>query len=117
VSAAPDRPWSASIRRPWLGEQGGGPPAGARKSETIPEVRADRTAHYEDGSTRQYGVQVACARGGRDFTSAAKEARSSKEAEDLELSGAVKLLASDGFQLDVEQATYSQEASVVSAPG
>ncbi len=89
-----------------------------RENQETFVVRADRTAHYEDGSTRQYGVQVVVRkRGGRDFTVTAKEARSSNQGEELELSGAVKLLATDGFQLDVEQATYSQEASVVSATG
>jgi LPS export ABC transporter protein LptC len=89
-----------------------------KDNEETFEVRADKTFRYEDGSTRQYGVQVAVRRrGGRDFTVSAKEARSSKQGDELELTGDVKLLASDGFQLNVERATYSQETSVVSATG
>ncbi len=40
------------------------------------EVRADKTLHYNDGSTRQYGVRVSVRnRSGRDFIVTADEAR------------------------------------------
>jgi LPS export ABC transporter protein LptC len=89
-----------------------------KENEETFEVRADRTFHYEDGSMRQYGVRVAVRkRGGRDFTVTAKEARSTKEGEDLELNGDVKLLASDGFELAVQHATYNQQQNLVTAEG
>ncbi|HEY6506627.1 MAG TPA: LPS export ABC transporter periplasmic protein LptC, partial [Vicinamibacterales bacterium] len=87
-------------------------------SEERFEVRADRTLHYTDGSTRQYGVRVLVRnRSGRDFAVTANEARSGKDEMDVELSGQVQLSASDGFELSAEAATYTKGQGLVQAPG
>ena len=98
--SAPRRPWSASTRRPCsrARRRSSSRCAEARKpSKCGPTARL----HYEDGSTRQYGVQVSVRkRGGRDFVVTAEGGAAGKEGEELELSGAVKLPASDGFELE-----------------
>ena len=82
------------------------------------EVRAEKTLHYNDGSTRQYGVRVSVRnRSGRDFVVTATEARADKDAMDLELSGQVRLTASDGFELSADAATYDKVQGLVQAPG
>ena len=89
-----------------------------RENEEQFELKAERTLHYEDGSTRQYGIRLSVRnRSGRDYIVTAKEARAGKEAKDLELAGDVRLAASDGFTLDAQSATYNQEQGLVRAPG
>lgn len=89
-----------------------------RLAEERFEVRADKTLHYNDGSTRQYGVRVSVRnRSGRDFVVTAAEARAGKDAMDLELSGQVRLTASDGFELSADAATYAKGQGLVQAPG
>ncbi len=89
-----------------------------RENEEQFELKAERTLHYEDGSTRQYGIRLSVRnRSGRDYIVTAKEARAGKEAKDLELAGDVRLAASDGFALDAQSATYNQDQGLVRAPG
>jgi LPS export ABC transporter protein LptC len=89
-----------------------------KENEERFELKAERTLHYEDGSTRQYGIRLAVRnRSGRDYLVTANEARAGKDAKDLELSGKVRLAASDGFALDASSATYNQDLGVVRAPG
>jgi LPS export ABC transporter protein LptC len=89
-----------------------------KENEERFELKAERTLHYEDGSTRQYGIRLAVRnRSGRDYLVTAKEARAGKDAKDLELSGEVRLAASDGFALDASSATYNQDLGIVRAPG
>lgn len=89
-----------------------------RENEERFELKAERTLHYEDGSTHQYGIRLSVRnRSGRDYVVTAKEARAGKEAKDLELSGDVRLAASDGFALDAQSATYNQDQAIVRAPG
>ena len=55
-----------------------------RENEEQFELKAERTLHYEDGSTRQYGIRLSVRnRSGRDYIVTAKEARAGKEAKDL----------------------------------
>src|SRR5688572_6120121 len=89
-----------------------------RENEERFELKAERTLHYEDGSTHQYGIRLSVRnRSGRDYVVTATEARAGKEAKDLELSGDVRLAASDGFALDAQSATYNQDQGIVRAPG
>jgi LPS export ABC transporter protein LptC len=89
-----------------------------RENEERFELKAERTLHYEDGSTRQYGIKLSVRnRSGRDYVVTAKEARAGKDAKDLQLSGDVRLAASDGFALDAQSATYNQDQGFVQAPG
>ena len=61
-----------------------------RENEEHFEVKAERTLHYEDGSTRLYGMRLSVRnRSGRDFIVTAKEAQRGQEAKDLELTGDV----------------------------
>ena len=53
-----------------------------RENEEQFELKAERTLHYEDGSTRQYGIRLSVRnRSGRDYIVTAKEARAGKEAQ------------------------------------
>ena len=88
---------------------------GAQRDFTI---RSDRQLTYEDGSTKLVGVEIHVrGRSGRDFVLTGREAQAGKNQEDLQLSGAVKLAASDGFVLTAESASFSRGEDVVRAPG
>ena len=89
-----------------------------RENEERFELKAERTLHYDDGSTRQYGVVLSVRnRSGRDYLVTAKEARAGKDGKDLELTGDVRLQGSDGFALEAELATYNKDQHIVRAPG
>jgi LPS export ABC transporter protein LptC len=89
-----------------------------RESEERFELKAERTLHYDDGSTRQFGIRLAVRnRSGRDYLVTAREARAGKDAKALELTGDVRLAASDGFALEAQTATYNQDLGLVRAPG
>ena len=89
-----------------------------RENEERFELKAERTLHYEDGSTRQFGIRLSVRnRSGRDYVVTAKEARAGKDAKDLELMGDVRVEGSDGFVLESESATYNQDQHIVRAPG
>ncbi|MGH9203742.1 MAG: LPS export ABC transporter periplasmic protein LptC, partial [Vicinamibacterales bacterium] len=73
---------------------------------------------YDDGSTKQFGVQIWVRKGsGRDFVVSAREAQSGANQRGLRLTGDVHLVASDGFELATENATYDQDEGLVRAPG
>jgi len=88
---------------------------GARKDY---QVKADRQFTYEDGSSKSFGVTIEVRnRGGRDFTVSGREAQAGEDRKELEITGGVKLVASDGFTVTADQATFSEEDATVRIPG
>jgi lipopolysaccharide export system protein LptA len=83
------------------------------------DVTFDRQLTYEDGSTKGFGVRISVrGRQGRDFVLTGREARAAGEnQQELQLSGAVRLEASDGFVLTAESASLSRGDGIVRAPG
>ena len=82
------------------------------------DVTFERQLTYEDGSTKGFGVKISVrGRQGRDFVLTGREAQSGEKQQELQLSGAVKLEASDGFVLTAESAAFSRGDGIVRAPG
>jgi lipopolysaccharide export system protein LptA len=89
-----------------------------RGAERDFDIKSDRQLAYEDGSTKLVGVEIHVrGRRGRDFVLTGREAQAGKDQEDLQLFGAVKLAASDGFVLTAESASFSRSDGIVRAPG
>jgi lipopolysaccharide export system protein LptA len=81
-------------------------------------VASDRQLVYENGLTKLEGVRISVKnRSGRDFVVSAAEAISGEHERHLQLSGQIKLVASDGFHLTTDRATFSQDDSTVHADG
>jgi lipopolysaccharide export system protein LptA len=89
-----------------------------RGAERDFDIKSERQLAYEDGSTKLVGVEIHVrGRRGRDFVLTGREAQAGKDQEELQLSGAVKLAASDGFVLTAESASFSRGDGLVRAPG
>jgi lipopolysaccharide export system protein LptA len=90
-----------------------------RGAERDFDVTFDRQLTYEDGSTKGFGVRISVrGRQGRDFVLIGREAQAAGEnQQQLQLSGAVRLEASDGFVLTAESASFSRDDGIVRAPG
>ena len=89
-----------------------------RGTERDFDIKSERQLFYENGSSRLFGVEIRVrGRQGRDFALTAKEARAGEDRRVLELSGEVKLQASDGFELKAAQASFNQDDGIVRAPG
>jgi LPS export ABC transporter protein LptC len=87
---------------------------GARQDFT---VTCDRQLAYENGATRLLGVRIEVKeRQGRDFVITSGEATAGEKQQDLQLSGDVKLSASDGFVLSTSTARFNQVEGVVRTP-
>jgi lipopolysaccharide export system protein LptA len=82
------------------------------------EIHFDRQLTYEQGRTRLFGIRIVVRhRDGRDFEVTAKEADAGENQRALQLTGDVKLAASDGFELTSDHATFNQDEQVVRADG
>lgn len=82
------------------------------------EIAADRVQQYDDGSSRLFGVRVTVRkRGGRDFVITSEEAYSGKGETDLRLTGNVRVIASDGFELSAAEATFDQNTGIARSEG
>src|SRR5262245_32338112 len=82
------------------------------------DIRSERQLFYENGSSKLFGVEIHVrGRQGRDFALTAQEAQAGENRKELQLSGNVKLAASDGFELHTEQASFNQDDGIVRAPG
>ena len=89
-----------------------------RGAERDFDIKSARQLAYEDGSTKLVGVEIHVrGRRGRDFVLTGREAQAGKDQQELQLSGAVKLAASDGFVLTAESASFSRDDGIVRAPG
>ena len=81
-------------------------------------IEADRQMTYDDGSTKSMGVTIKVRqREGRDFVVSGREMLTRKNQEELEITGDVKLSASDGFVATTDRATFSDADATVRVPG
>lgn len=80
-------------------------------------IQAERVLTYEGGTTKLMGVQINVReRAGRDFVISGREAQAGENQKDLHISGDVTLVASDGFELTTDAATFSENEGIVRAP-
>lgn len=81
-------------------------------------IEAERQLAYEGGATRLEGVTITVRqRSGRDFVVTGREAHAGENQEELEITGGVKLQASDGFVMTTDAATFRQSDATVQVPG
>ena len=81
-------------------------------------IEAERQLTYEDDTTKFIGITIKVRnRGGRDFTVSGREGHVGEKEEELEIVGDVKLMASDGFTVNADHATFSKSDSMVRVPG
>lgn len=81
-------------------------------------VNFERNLTYEDGASKLIGVRIDVReREGRDFVITAGEGQAGAKQQDLQLSGNVKMAASDGFVLSTAAATFNQVEGIVRAAG
>ena len=81
-------------------------------------IEADRQLTYEGGATQFIGVTIKVRqRAGRDFLVSGREAKAGENQQDLEITGNVKLAASDGFVATAERATFGEADATVRVEG
>jgi LPS export ABC transporter protein LptC len=81
-------------------------------------VTCERQLAWENGATKLMGVRIDVKeREGRDFIITSGEATAGAKQQDLQLSGDVKMAASDGFVLSTALATFNQVEGVVRSSG
>lgn len=80
------------------------------------EIKSDRSLSYEDGSAKHFNVTINLHSNGREFVISAKEAVAGPKQVELELSGGVKISASDGFELVTDHGTFNQDQGIAHAP-
>jgi len=81
-------------------------------------IEADRQLTYEGGASRFIGVTIKVQnRGGRDFVVTAREADARNDNTELVATGDVKMVASDGFTLTADQATFNRADATMQVPG
>jgi lipopolysaccharide export system protein LptA len=79
-------------------------------------VNFERNLTYENGASKLIGVRIDVReREGRDFVITAGEGQAGAKQQDLQLSGDVKMAASDGFVLSTRAATFNQVEGIVRA--
>ena len=81
-------------------------------------IKAARSLSYEDGSQKMFEVEITVNKSdGRTYVVTADEATAGPNQRERQLTGHVKLKASDGFELTTDRATHNQDDSIVRAPG
>jgi LPS export ABC transporter protein LptC len=81
-------------------------------------IEADRQLTYEGGATKFIGVTIRVTqREGRDFVVTGREGLAGENQETLEVSGDVKLAASDGFVATTDHASFNKDDATVRVAG
>ena len=91
-----------------------------RLRETVKDftIKAARSLSYPDGSQKMFEVEITVNKSdGRTYVVTADEATAGPNQRERQLTGHVKLKASDGFELTTDRATHNQDDSIVRAPG
>jgi LPS export ABC transporter protein LptC len=88
-----------------------------RGTEQEFEIKSERTLTYADNSLKHVNVVITVHKEGRAYVVTAKEATAGPNQVELQLSGAVKISVSDGFELMTESGTFNQNESIARAPG
>jgi lipopolysaccharide export system protein LptA len=89
-----------------------------RQGEQDFRITFSRSLNYEDGSAKLFDVRIEVQKpDGRIFIVTTPEALAGKNQEEKQLTGPVKLVVSDGFELTTDRATHSEDSGIVRAPG
>lgn len=80
-------------------------------------VRYDRLLTYASGASKMIGVTIVTDRSGRTYTVTSGEGQFGENESSIELSGGVKLEATDGMLVTADKATYLQADGIVRIPG
>jgi lipopolysaccharide export system protein LptA len=81
------------------------------------DVKFEKLITYEDGSTKMINPRITVQKGdGRSFIVTADQATAGTNQRQKELTGHVKLTASDGFEMTTDRATHNEDEGVVRAP-
>jgi LPS export ABC transporter protein LptC len=81
-------------------------------------IEAERQLTYEGGATKFIGVTIRVKqREGRDFVVSGREGLAGENQESLEITGDVKLAASDGFVATTDHATFNKDDATVRVAG
>jgi LPS export ABC transporter protein LptC len=87
---------------------------GERENFTI---RANKQLSYPDGSSKLIEVEITSVRQGKTFVVKGDEAKVGPDRSHLEVTGNVRLSASDGLVVTAGRATHSEGEGIVRAPG
>ena len=100
-------------------ETGRGSARRYRTSQRDFEIAWEKSLSYDDGSEKLVNVQISVPprSDGRSFVVTADEARAGAKQNEKELTGHVKLVASDGFEMTADRATHNADDGVVRVPG
>ena len=98
-------------------ESAGGTTQQARgDSQDAFAAKATRQVVYENGTFKSFDVEIVVpGPDGQEFVITGREATGVEKDESIQISGAVRLTSSDGFEVLTENASYAQ--AIVSAPG
>ena len=81
-------------------------------------VTFDRQLAYENGDSKLFGVRIEVKeKQGRDFLITGTEALANEKTREINLTGNVKLVASDGFELSTATASFRESDAIVRTPG
>lgn len=80
-------------------------------------LQYEKVVTYADGNSKFLGVTVTTERSDRVFTVTAKEAQVSDQESVIELTGDVKVVASDGLVVTTARATYTEKDGMARTPG
>lgn len=101
-----------------IAESIGGDLQRLRASEQDFALNFARSLSYEDGSQKMFEVKITVRKSdGRTYVVTADEATAGRDQRERQLTGHVRLTASDGFELTTDRATHNQDDSIVRAPG
>jgi hypothetical protein len=84
-----------------------------RGTEEVGRVRFETQVTYADGSSRLTGVEIETRSSGRTYVVTSNEAWSAHDSLVVELTGDVRVQASDGFELTTASGSYLRETGLV----
>src|SRR3954469_1838312 len=80
-------------------------------------LKYKRLLTYANGASKMLGVTLTSERDGKTFVVTGEEGQAGENESTMELSGGVRLEASDGLVVTGERASYSKAENVVRVPG
>jgi lipopolysaccharide export system protein LptA len=80
-------------------------------------VEYKRLLTYANGSSKMLGVTITSERGGKTYVVRGEEGQAGENESSMELSGGVRMEATDGMVVTADAASYSKTDNVVRVPG
>jgi LPS export ABC transporter protein LptC len=100
-----------------IAESGAGHTFRVKGAEEEVRVDYERTLTYADNSTKMLGIKVTTERDGRTFVITGKEGRIGEREALIEITGDVRIEASDGMVVTTDQAEYIEAQGTAHAAG